>query len=61
VTTRLLAQWLLMAILLCAATPAAANEPRTLSLGEALVELDKRSLVLAEAKSRIDQAQALIG
>ncbi len=41
--------------------PALAEEPRTLSLAEALAELDAHSHVLGEARSRVAQAQALIG
>lgn len=47
--------------LLLVAMPALAGEPRTLTLAEALGELDAQSYVLAEAKSRVTQAQALIG
>jgi outer membrane protein TolC len=48
-------------LFLLAVGPAAANEVRTLSLGEALKELESQSFVLAEARSRVAQAQALIG
>jgi outer membrane protein TolC len=48
-------------VLLFAARPAEANEVRALSLGEALGELEAQSFVLVEAKSRVAQAQALIG
>ena len=48
-------------LFLAAAKPAFANDMRTLSLGEALGELDAQSLVLAEAKSRVGQARSLIG
>ena len=44
-----------------AARPAFATDLRSLSLTEALGELDAQSYVLAEAKSRVGQAQALIG
>ena len=53
--------FLLMLVVLFAASAAAANEVRTLGLNEALGELDGQSLVLFEAKSRVEQARALIG
>jgi len=48
-------------LVLVAAGPAAADELRTLSLKEALGELDAQSFVLAEARSRVEQTRALIG
>jgi outer membrane protein TolC len=48
-------------LLFSAAGTAAADELRTLSLGQALDELDVRNLPLIEAKSRIEQARALVG
>jgi outer membrane protein TolC len=47
--------------LLLAALPVSAEEPRTLTLAQALGELDAQSYVLAEARSRVTQAQALVG
>ncbi len=48
-------------IFLFAAVPARADQVRTLSLPEALHALDSQSFLLAEAKSRVAQAQALVG
>ena len=48
-------------VVLFVAGPAAANEVRTLSLKEALGELEAQSLVLAEARSRVEQARAVVG
>src|SRR5512138_1712007 len=52
---------ILLTIASLLATKAAAEEARTLSLAEALQALESQSFVLAEAKSRVAQAQALIG
>jgi outer membrane protein TolC len=46
---------------LFASLPAAAQEVPTLTLGEALDQLEAQSFVLAEARSRVAQAQAMIG
>ncbi|MBN2577226.1 MAG: TolC family protein [Deltaproteobacteria bacterium] len=48
-------------LLALAARPARADEVRTLSLAEALRMLESQSFVLAEAKSRVEQARALVG
>src|SRR5512138_2913483 len=48
-------------VFLLVASPASADQVRTLSLEEALQALDSQSFVLAEARSRVAQAQALIG
>src|SRR5512138_1412521 len=48
-------------VFLLVASPASADQVRTLSLEEALHALESQSFVLAEAKSRVAQAQALIG
>jgi len=48
------------AILLFAAGPQAADQVRTLSLADALAELDGQNLALSEARSRVGQARALI-
>jgi outer membrane protein TolC len=42
-------------------SPAMAQEPVTLSLAQALDELDRHNLALAESKSRVEQARALVG
>jgi outer membrane protein TolC len=42
-------------------SPTVAEEVRTLSLAEALAQLEAQSFVLAEAKSRVEQARALVG
>lgn len=52
---------LLTVVLLVASAPAAAQEVRTLTLSEALGQLEAQSFVLAEARSRVAQAQAVIG
>ena len=46
---------------LAVAGPAAADDLRTLGLGQALDELDAKNLALAEARSRVAQARALVG
>jgi outer membrane protein TolC len=51
----------LTVVFLLGASPAGADEVRTLRLDEALRVLESQSFVLAEAKSRIEQARALIG
>ena len=48
-------------LLLFAAVPAVAEEPRTLALDQALRELEAKNLTLAEARSRVGQARALVG
>jgi outer membrane protein TolC len=48
-------------VIVLVASQAAANDVRTLSLDEAQHELDTQSLVLAEAKSRVEQARAVVG
>jgi outer membrane protein TolC len=50
-----------LTIVLLVSTAAAAQEVRTLTLQEALGQLEAQSFVLAEAKSRVAQAQAVIG
>jgi len=53
----------ILSVLLCvfSAMPASANGTRTISLGEALAELDAQSFVLAEARSRVGHARSLLG
>lgn len=53
--------FLSMFAVLAAASPVAADDLRTLSLDQALGELDAKNFALAEAKSRVAQARALVG
>jgi outer membrane protein TolC len=50
-----------LTIVLLLSSRAAAQEVRTLTLQEALGQLESQSFVLAEARSRVAQAQAVIG
>jgi outer membrane protein TolC len=52
---------ILLTIVLLVSSSAAAEEVRTLTLHEALGQLEAQSFVLAEARSRVAQAQAVIG
>jgi outer membrane protein TolC len=47
--------------LLATAPDAAANPARTLSLDQALAQIDTQSLMLAEARNRVHEAEALVG
>ena len=56
-------KWILLSgfAVLVAARPVAADPLPTLSLGQALEELDAKNLALAESRSRVAQARALVG
>ena len=47
-------------VLVLATAPAGANEARTLTLDQALAELDAKNFTLAEARSRVAQARAMV-
>jgi len=51
----------IMSIVLLAVVPARAYDLRTLNLTQALDELDAHNWALAEARSRVEQARAMIG